>query len=73
MAQRYDCHQRDCVRSVSVDIVKNAQDAEEEVDEVEIKGNCTHDILVGAKSLGDDVCVIYWKNTTRVEEGQDRR
>jgi hypothetical protein len=39
-------------------VVQETEDIEEEVDEIEVKANCPHDVLIRRESVIDEVCVV---------------
>lgn len=45
-------------RLVAVRVVEYSQDAEEKINEIEVERDGSHDVLVGAEFLRDDVGVV---------------
>lgn len=48
---------------VIFDIVEDAKDHQEKVDEVKVEADCTHDVLIGAESLGNKESIEYYVST----------
>ena len=44
--------------STVLHIAQKAENIEEEVDEIEIEADCSHNVLIGGEAAVDEVCVI---------------
>lgn len=53
------CKKRYAARSLVVSCVEYVEQSKKQVDDVQIKGDCCHDVLVVAETLDQVVSVIY--------------
>jgi len=44
--------------STILHVAQKTENIEEEIDEIEIEADCSHDVLIGGEAAVDEVCVI---------------